>query len=280
MMEIKRGGFLAALTLVLLTFCCCQTYALHDPPALPEAGNEGAEAETGPRFKVLAYNLRFGELASLEELAAFIKEHDPDLVALQEVDVRTHRPAAPHQNGLDFATELGYRTGMLSAYGKTIPHAGGYYGIAILSKFPLTNIQRMYLPKTEHGREQRAVLVADVEYQENTFITFASTHLDYTNTMERQVQVQALNEILLQRDYPIIVGGDFNAVPSSVEIREGMAAWQVVSDLSPTSPSSAPRNVIDYIFCYPAGSWTRIHAVNYPSGLSDHLPVFSTVELK
>lgn len=232
------------------------------------------------RFKVLCYNLRFGELASLEELAKFIKEQDPDIVALQEVDVRTNRDLAPHQNGKDFATELAYHTGMLAAYGKTIPYMGGYYGIAILSKYPLNKIERIYLPKTEHGKEQRAVLVADVEYEEGKYITFASTHLDYTNTQERQVQVRRLNEVLLDSSYPIIVAGDFNAKPDSKEIKEGMSPWLIVSNLKPTVPAHEPRNTIDYIFCYPNNKWKKIEATTYRTELSDHLPISAVIELK
>jgi|SRR5690606_25634803 len=232
------------------------------------------------RLKVLSYNLRFGELASLEELAAFIKEQDPDIVALQEVDCRTSRELTPQQHGKDFATELGFRTGMLSAYGKTIPYAGGYYGIAILSKYPLAKVERIYLPKTENGKEQRAVLVADVEFREGEFITFASTHLDYTNTEERQVQVEKLNELLRTQRYPVIVAGDFNAKPDSREIQEGMRAWKMLSDGKPTVPANAPRNTIDYIFCYPQDRWVEVESKTYQVGLSDHLPIGSVVELK
>lgn len=127
--------------------------------------SEVSDRQDNPKqLKVLSYNLRFGELASLEELADFIKEQDPDVVALQEVDSRTFRERAPLQNDKDFATELGYLTGMFAAYGKTIPYKKGYYGIAILSKYPMAKIERKYLPKTENGKEQRAVLVADIEY--------------------------------------------------------------------------------------------------------------------
>jgi hypothetical protein len=52
-------------------------------------------------LKVMTFNIRFGELASLEELAAFIKSQYPDIVAPQEVDVRTFRERASHQNGKD-----------------------------------------------------------------------------------------------------------------------------------------------------------------------------------
>ncbi len=48
-------------------------------------------AQKNVRLKVLTYNLRFGEMASLEQLAEFIKNQNPDIVALQEVDVKTYR---------------------------------------------------------------------------------------------------------------------------------------------------------------------------------------------
>lgn len=232
------------------------------------------------RLKVLSYNLRFGELASLEALAAYIAAENPDLVALQEVDCRTYRDRAPAQHGKDFATELAFRTGMIPAYGKTIPYAGGYYGIAILSKYPLAKVERIYLPKTPKGKEQRAVLVADVEYREGEYLTFASTHLDYTHTEERQAQVKKLNEVLLAGRYPVIVAGDFNAKPDAIEIDKGMAEWKILSDLEPTVPATDPRSTIDYIFCYPATRWNVVSSATNRVELSDHLPVSAVVELK
>ncbi|MEC3880589.1 endonuclease/exonuclease/phosphatase family protein [Parapedobacter sp. 10938] len=238
------------------------------------------DQQSSVQLKVLSYNLRFGELASLEELAAFIAAEKPDIVALQEVDCRTYRDRAPAQNGKDFATELAFRTGMIPAYGKTIPYAGGYYGIAILSKYPLAKVERIYLPKTANGKEQRAVLVADVEYQEGKYITFASTHLDYTNTEERQGQVKKLNEVLLESSYPVIVAGDFNAQPDAVEISAGMGDWKIVSNLEPTVPANNPRNTIDYIFCYPKAGWEVVSSTTNRVELSDHLPISAVVELK
>lgn len=255
---IKNSGFL----LILFLF------------SFPSVGAVPKVVKDSTKIKVLSYNLRFGELASLEELADFIKKVDPDVVALQEVDSHTFRDRAKHQNDKDFATELGYRTGMFSAYGKTIPYKKGYYGIAILSKYPLAQVERKYLPKTQNGKEQRAVLIADVEYMENEYFTFASTHLDYTNTEERQTQVKKLNELLTNRDYPVIIGGDFNAHPDSKEIDEGMKFWQRLSEIEPTVPTENPKNTIDYIFAYPSSQFKRVKAKTYTDvKLSDHLPI-------
>jgi len=238
-----------------------------------------SQAQEEPvHLKVLCYNIRFGELASLEELAGFIKCQDPDIVALQEVDVKTFRDRAPHQHGKDFITELGYRTGMLTAYAKTIPHAGGYYGIGILSKYPLAETKRIMLPMPEGAKEQRAMLLANVELPDGKLFTFVSTHLDYPSSPVRQVQVEALTTALKGNPYPMIVAGDFNAHPDAPEISKGMAEWKQVSSPDFTIPASAPKAKIDYIFCYPAQAWTVLSASTPKVTLSDHLPVDAVLQ--
>ena len=69
------------------------------------------------RVRVMTYNLRFGELSSLEDLAYHIKSFKPAFVALEEVDVHTDRKRAPQRHGKDFIHELAYGTGVLGLYG-------------------------------------------------------------------------------------------------------------------------------------------------------------------
>ena len=54
-----------------------------------------AQKQDTLRIRVMTYNLRFGELASLEQIAEHIKAFQPDFVALQEVDSKTYRERAP-----------------------------------------------------------------------------------------------------------------------------------------------------------------------------------------
>ncbi|WP_137403518.1 endonuclease/exonuclease/phosphatase family protein [Echinicola rosea] len=230
-------------------------------------------------LKIISYNLRFGERASMEEFAAFIKTQNADLVALQEVDINTFRERAPKQNGKDFIGELAHLTGMFGAFGKTIDYAGGYYGIGILSKYPMTMTERILLPFTENGKEQRALLVANIELGEGKTISFASTHLDFTNTQERQLQVTQINNILLQKNIPVLVCGDFNARPESTEIKQGMSLWAPLDNQFPTSPSQAAKYKIDYIFGYPKANWELLSSPKQSSLLSDHLPVVSEVKI-
>jgi len=239
----------------------------------------GLCAQEKTTLKVLCYNLRFGELASLEELARFIKTENPDVVALQEVDVNTHRERAPRQNGKDFITELGFRTGMLSIYGKTISYAGGYYGIGILTKYPYNSVKKTLLPMPEGAKEQRAYLVSQIELPGNKILNFVCTHLDYTTSEVRQAQVKAINDDLLKSDVPTVLCGDFNAEPASREIAEGMQSWLQATTMDLTIPAKSPTSKIDYIFCYPQNKWKVLDAKTPKVQLSDHLPVVATLEL-
>ena len=237
------------------------------------------QGEKPLKLKVMTYNLRFGELASLEQLAEFIKSEDPDLVALQELDWMTKRDRAPHQHDKDFITELGYRTHMFSLYGKTIPYAGGYYGIGLLSKKPYVNMKKIILPKAEGVKEYRALLMAEIEVSEADTIVFASTHLDYSSSEARIAQVKVITSVLKDCGYPVIVGGDFNATPDSPEIKEYFKDWKSLSSDQLTSPAKRPKNKIDYLFAYPLHLWKLISSQVPPIQFSDHLPIISEVEL-
>ena len=262
-------GMISGLLLILASVIICPFNV---------SGQTENDSEPFP-ITVLSYNLRFGELASLEQFAEFIKMEDPDVIALQEVDVRTSRPVAPHQNGKDFITELGYLTGMLTAYARTIDYSGGYYGIGILSKYPFKKTEKIMLPMPEGAKEQRAALIADVELPGGKCFTFISTHLDHSVSLVRKAQVKAINKAVKKNRYPVIIAGDFNSRPDSPEIREGMKKWEQACSNDFTHPSDLPKSKIDYIFYKPSNRWKAVSSSTPRTELSDHLPVKVKIEL-
>ena len=120
-------------------------------------GKGQAQQRDTLQLRTMTYNLRFGERASLEDIAAHIRAFNPDFVALEEVDCKTFRQRAPQQNGRDFIAALAYHTGMFGLYGKTINYAKGYYGIGILSRYPYISVNKTMLPNPS-GKEPRALL--------------------------------------------------------------------------------------------------------------------------
>ena len=179
-------------------------------------------------LKIMTYNLRFGEKASLEELAEAIRAQRPDLVALQEIDCRTRRPGVERQHDKDFVTELGLRTGMFPLYGKTIPHAGGWYGIGILTAGPYISVQKLMLPQASATEEPRALLLATIEAGGDT-IVFASTHLSLS-AQSRRMQAEFIAREIGSLRFPALLGGDFNAGPNAPEIETMTRTGKMLCD--------------------------------------------------
>ena len=225
------------------------------------------------------YNIRFGELASLEELASHIKSFNPDFVALQEIDCKTDRgERAPHQIGRDYISELAYFTKMFGVYGKTIDYKGGYYGIGILSRYPYIDTKKTFLPWPNKAHERRALLEGLFEIGEDT-ICFASTHLDYQLPKTREAQTAFITEHFNDYRYPVVLGGDFNTAPSSKEIKYNMLEnWFLATDYDFTVPAWNPKRKIDYIFARPKQGWKIVRTQTVQSVLSDHLPIVTELE--
>ena len=113
-------------------------------------------------------------------------------------------------------TELGLRTGMFPLYGKTIPHAGGWYGIGILTAGPYISVQKLMLPQASATEEPRALLLATIEAGGDT-IVFASTHLSLS-AQSRRMQAEFIAREIGSLRFPALLGGDFNAGPNAPEI--------------------------------------------------------------
>ena len=236
-------------------------------------------AEKGDTLKLMTYNLRFGELASMEQIADYISSQQPDIVALQECDWATNRTRAPHQNGVKFVNELAYHTGMFGVYGKSINYAGGYYGIGLLSKYPILRYERVLLPN-DGKTEQRSMLIADIELPGGKVITFVNTHLEVKTAQMRIEQVQFINEYLKDCPNQLFLAGDMNATPDTEEMEMLRQGWTDLTDRVYTYSTSKPQIKIDYIYAKPAENVELLGtAVKEDVMLSDHFPVISTIVL-
>lgn len=240
-----------------------------------------AESYAPRQLKIMTYNLRFGELASMERLAEEIKARNPDFVALQEVDVNSRRTAARHNNDINFVNELAYRTGMFGYFGKSLDFSpeNGYYGVAILSKYPAKEIKTIALPNPKKV-EPRVLLKGLFLLEGDMPFVFASTHFDFTSSDTQLLQAQAIYAALSGDSIPTVVGGDFNAEPGSPAIDFLKERFALLSGDAPTFPSKEPQKRLDYLFGLPRQDFRLIETsegLSSPYAASDHLPVISTV---
>jgi endonuclease/exonuclease/phosphatase family metal-dependent hydrolase len=229
-------------------------------------------------LRLFSYNIHHGEgednVIDLDRTGDVVAAADPDLVALQEVDKNTSRSGY-----VDQAKELAQRLGMEYRFMKNLDYQGGEYGIALLSRYP---IQATYLhPLPANGGEPRGALEVVVEvpdlYGRTNTLSFISLHLDHLGDSSRVSQVQTLLADLAPRSQPIILAGDFNALPS-----EGSIALLESNGYDPldpagafTYPSPAPTKKIDYIMAKGLAVSESTFEVVAETMASDHRPLLA-----
>jgi endonuclease/exonuclease/phosphatase family metal-dependent hydrolase len=233
--------------------------------------------------RVMSYNIHHAEgidgKLDVERIARVILGAKADIVGLQEVERGVERTQRR-----DLPAELAKLTGLTAQFDKNIPHQGGEYGNAVLSRYPIREAKNTHLKSFANG-EQRGVqqLVLEIAGRE---VLFLNTHLDHRrDPAEREHSATELQAIVAAAGRrPVILVGDFNASPEAKSIAtiRGFLTdtWPAVSkEPGFTIPVKKPTRRIDYIWITPA-SITPVSMAVIPTEASDHLPIVAELRLK
>ncbi|PSC04018.1 endonuclease [Alsobacter soli] len=210
-------------------------------------------------------------------IAAVIAACQPDIVALQELDVRRAR-----SGGVDQAQVIADELGMQMHFHPALRVMEEMYGDAILTARPSRFVKGGALPERT-GAEPRGALWAAVQLPGGE-VQVINTHLGLRG-LERLRQIEALlgPEWLghPKCSAPAILLGDFNAVPQSRAYRRVAARLRdaqgsrLVARAQPTFPGRLPVLRIDHVFVSAGVEVTRAEPVRTPLSrkASDHLPL-------
>lgn len=228
-------------------------------------------------LRVMAYNIHHGEgmdeVIDLDRIAALIRQVDPDLVALQEVDSVVARTG-----GVDQASVLGELTGMTPFFGRFMPYQGGAYGMALLSRLPVEEWQNLRLPD---GDEPRSAVSAQVRTPRGRILQYTGIHF-YRTEAERLAQARSLEE-QLPRNGPSILAGDFNSTPGDSVMRFLAGRWTILDkgDDRLTFSSFDPVREIDFFLLRPDSSFTVLrHWLLDEPVISDHRPLVADIVVR
>ncbi|HLL74027.1 MAG TPA: endonuclease/exonuclease/phosphatase family protein [Pyrinomonadaceae bacterium] len=229
----------------------------------------------------MSYNVHVGmgmdKQIDLRRIAQVINRERPDLVGLQEVDVGVERTGR-----VDQLAELARLTGMRAAFAPNLEYQGGWYGVAVLSRFPILKTEHRLFDHLREA-ERRGYLRIEVRAGGRR-LNFATTHLDYQHHDNRRFETEQLLAALGGARTPLVVAGDFNDEPSGDSYKLMLTRFADAWAAAPprggglTYPADKPVKRIDYIFHSAALRARRAWVVE--SLASDHRAVVAELELR
>jgi endonuclease/exonuclease/phosphatase family metal-dependent hydrolase len=223
---------------------------------------------------------------SPRRVARVVRGQMPDIVALQELDLGRRRSRSEDQAAI-IARELE----MHAVFCPTITRGNEHYGHALLSRWPIEIVKRARLPHDPGSwwQEPRSAMWARVDV-DGRIVNVITTHLGL-GPHERVLQVQALLSAEwiggIPEAEPVVLCGDFNALPGSAPYRLAATRLRDVQargrDHRPlgTFSSVQPLVRLDHIFTTRHFARQRVFVVRnaLTRVASDHLPLVADLKI-
>jgi endonuclease/exonuclease/phosphatase family metal-dependent hydrolase len=225
-------------------------------------------------LRIMTWNIHGGVgpdgTFDLQRVIDTVRRHEPDIVALQEVDSRGGRAS----RGAVFE-DLARALGPHSAEARLITAADGHYGHVLISRWPLTDVSRHDI--SLERREKRAAIETTVSTPHGAF-HLVSAHLGLS-FRERRHQAKLLRALSDAGPARSILLGDFNDWFFRGSVQKLLASAMPTRTHHKTFPAWRPLLALDRIYCRPATllgkSWTDPAARH----ASDHLPIIAELAL-
>lgn len=253
------------------------------------------------RLRIVTYNIAHGRglqpiqgltsrraiRSNLLKIAKLLKELQPDVVALQEIDENSSWAGSFDQ--LEFLRDF---TGFPhAAFGINNRRTGLLklsYGNAILSRHPILMSENIAFGRSTLG--EKGFLFAEIDMHGQR-VPLINMHLHYRSKVHRFRQIDQVMAYLNKKreerhahwQIPPVVCGDLNnpshtmdATAALMKYFQQHGNYSLHPRRARTFPSPMPRRTLDFIFLPPA--CVEVYCLVVRSYLSDHRPVM--VEFK
>lgn len=223
-------------------------------------------------IRVLTWNIHGGVgrdgRHDLARVVALVQRHDPDIVALQEVDSRGRQNIATPL--LSFLTQA---LGSHAAEARTITAPDGHYGHVLISRWPLS--RQVLHDVSVSGREPRFAIEA-VAATACGPLHLTAVHLGF-GFGERRRHAAILAQLVKSAPETFVMLGDFNEWPWHDAVRGTLSATLPGVTRLRSYHASLPMLRLDRIYCRPRVALLRSWTDRAGAEASDHLPVFADI---
>jgi endonuclease/exonuclease/phosphatase family metal-dependent hydrolase len=232
--------------------------------------NVARVADASNTLRIATWNIRAAQSAPVEMLGAEMRAMQADLIALQEVDVLTRRGSF-----VDEPVELAKILGFHYVFAASIKWDEGHYGLAVLSRWPLTTVRRHRLDGSPEA-EPRIVLDVTV-CADGRPLRVLNHHAD-RRTESRALGFANLRQIINDDvGRGLLVLGDLNEYPDAPGIRSLIDAGFI--DLSAADRvNTVGTGRVDYLLADEPLARLASPARVWPTDKSDHHAVLADLK--
>jgi endonuclease/exonuclease/phosphatase family metal-dependent hydrolase len=232
--------------------------------------NDARVAAAPKRLRIATWNIRAAQSAPVDMLAAEVRAMQVDIVALQEVDIGTRRGGFVDEPG-ELAKSLGFHY----VFAASIKWDEGHYGLAVLSRWPLTKVRRHRLDGSPEA-EPRIVLDVTVCARGRP-LRVLNHHAD-RRTASRALGFANLRRIIKDDvGQGIMVLADLNEYPDAPGIRSLIDAGFV--DLGAAAEvNTVGTGRVDYLLADDPLARLASPARVWPTDKSDHHAVLADLD--
>ena len=247
--------------IITLTFVGCEPLALssaelaREAPRFKAAQLNPPEGD-GKRLRVMSWNIKYGAQRApfwfdcwgdqvslsaaqveqnMESLYQMIREANPDILMLQEIELHSRRSAYYDMiQGVLDQTELNYGAYYETWHSRYIPSEGlgrMSLGNAIFSKHPITNSSKIAQVDREDQDAltqlfyiHRSIGRAEIELPNDLLIAAYVIHTEaYDEDGTKAKQINQIYDVVSTESLPFILGGDFNELPPTAARIQGFS---------------------------------------------------------
>ncbi|MDZ5695952.1 endonuclease/exonuclease/phosphatase family protein [Chelativorans sp. M5D2P16] len=244
-----------------------------EPPDTPQT-DETEQAGAVAKVRTMTWNIHGGvgpdRRRDLQRVVEIVRRHEPDIVALQEIDSRRSAEAA------DAFAFLATALGGNSRESRLITAPDGDYGHAVISRWPMSGTT--WHDISYRRREPRAAIETHVHTPFGP-LHLVAAHLGLS-LGERRHQARLIAEICRQSPERTVILGDFNDWIWRGSVQTTLNRLFPGHSHMKTYPAFRPLFALDRVYCRPSEmlreSWTDPEARK----ASDHLPVIAELAME